>query len=212
MDRPPEFLVHNQKLMEEMERLQAKLRRNDLLLGPWARYEFYDRRIPPDVYDGPRLAKWLRSAQRKDPRVLNMTKADLVQEDAAEVPPEQFPDSIPVERMDLPLDYQFEPGAEEDGVTLVVPQEALNQLDPQQLGWLVPGLLEARITALIRSLPKTIRRLLVPAPDTAKRCLRNSGSAKGTCARHWLACSAASPASGSRRAISRKTRSRTTCA
>jgi len=171
MDRPPEFLVHNQKLMEEMEQLQAKLRRNDLLLGPWARYEFYDRRIPPDVYDGPRLTKWLHSAHRKDPRVLHMTKADLVQEDAAEVPPEQFPDSIPVERMELPLDYQFEPGAEEDGVTLVVPQEALSQLDPQQLGWLVPGLLEARITALIRSLPKTIRRLLVPAPDTARRAL-----------------------------------------
>jgi len=171
MDRPPEFLIHNQNLMEEMEQLQAKLRRNDLLLGPWARYEFYDRRIPPDVYDGPRLTKWLRSAERKDPRVLHMTKADLVQEEAAEVPPEQFPDSLPVERMELPLDYQFEPGAEEDGVTVSVPQEALNQIDPERLGWLVPGLLEARITALIRSLPKQVRRLLVPAPDTARRVL-----------------------------------------
>ncbi len=172
LDTKADFLAHNQALLEEMELLQAKLRRSDLLLGPWARYEFYDGRIPAEVYDGPRLTKWLQQAGRENPRVLHMTKADLVREEAAEVPAEQFPDAMPVERMELPLEYRFEPGSEDDGVTVVAPQEALNQLDPQRLGWLVPGLLEAKIAALIRSLPKAIRRLLVPVPDTARKVLQ----------------------------------------
>lgn len=166
----PEFLTHNQKLLQETEKLQAKLRRHDLVLGEWARYDFYDRRVPADVYDAQRLFNWLRRAEHKEPELMRMSQADLVREpvDTAE---DDYPERLAIEEMDLPLEYQFNPGAEDDGITLTVPLEALNQLDPQRLGWLVPGLLEQKVEALIRSLPKELRRPLVPAPDTAKKAL-----------------------------------------
>jgi ATP-dependent helicase HrpA len=165
----PAFLVHNQRLLQEMERLQAKLRRHDLLRGERAQYEFYDDRIPPDVYDLARLNRWRREAARDNPRLLMMTEADLVAEPLDESVAEAFPDAIPVADSRLPLDYRFEPGSQDDGLTLTVPLEALSQIDPERLGWLVPGLLEQKVTALIKSLPKAIRRNLVPAPDTARK-------------------------------------------
>ncbi len=166
-----DFLTHNQRLLEEMHRLQAKLRRNDLVLGEWSRYEFYDDRIPADVYDGPRLKKWLRNAERDNPRILYMSESDLIGEPVDESAAGQFPDAISLEGNEHPLDYRFEPGTEEDGVSLTVPLEAVGGLDRDRLGWLVPGLLESKVVALIKSLPKPIRRKLVPARDTAKRVL-----------------------------------------
>ena len=153
-----------------MEKLQAKLRRQDLLQGEWARYDFYDRRIPPDVHDVPRLTRWVRRGKQADPSLLRMTRSDLVREEVATADA-AFPEEIPVQEMRLPLDYQYRPGEDDDGVTLTVPLEALNQIDPQRIGWLVPGLLREKIEALIRSLPKEYRRLLVPAPDTAAKAL-----------------------------------------
>lgn len=170
IEHAPEFLVHNQKLLKEVELLQAKLRRHDLVLGEWARFDFYDRRVPADVFDTTRLFNWLRRAEHKEPQLMRMTQADLVREpvDTAE---DDYPERLLVQEMDLPLEYQFNPGAEDDGITLTVPLEALNQIDPARLGWLVPGLMAQKIEALIRSLPKELRRLLVPAPDTAKKVL-----------------------------------------
>ena len=169
IDLKADFLAHNRDLLAEMERLQAKLRRHDLLLGEWSRYEFYDRRIPEDVYDAARLMTWLRRQEATDPGSLHMAQSDVIREPVEEEVAAEFPDEIPVEQNRLPLDYRFEPGAEHDGVTLTVPLEALNQVDPERLGWLVPGLMEQKIAALIKSLPKPIRRKLVPAPDTARR-------------------------------------------
>ncbi len=171
IDLRADFLEHNRRLLEEMERLEAKLRRNDLVRPAWDRYEYYDGRIPEDVYDGPRLTKWLAAARKENPRVLFMSKADLVREEEAEVSQESFPDAIPVGDQPYPLEYHFEPGAAEDGITVSLPAEMLGQVDAQQLGWLVPGLLEQKIVALIRALPKEIRRHLVPAPETAKKAL-----------------------------------------
>lgn len=170
IEQAPEFLLHNQKLLKEVELLQAKLRRHDLVLGEWARFDFYDRRVPADVFDTTRLANWLRRAEHKDSQLMLMTPADLMREpvDTAE---DDYPEQITVQEMDLPLKYQFNPGAEDDGITLTVPLEALNQIDPTRVGWLVPGLMGQKIEALIRSLPKELRRLLVPAPDTAKKVL-----------------------------------------
>jgi ATP-dependent helicase HrpA len=162
--------VHNENLLEEMERLQAKLRRRDLMLGEWSRYEFYDRLIPDDIYDGPRLMKWLREQQSQDSKLLYMSPTDLIREET-EVAQDAFPDKLAARHIDLPLDYQFSPGEEDDGVTVNVPLEALNQLDPTRLDWLVPGLLEEKVLALIRSLPKSLRTLFVPAPDAAKKVL-----------------------------------------
>ncbi len=128
----PAFLVKNQELAEELERLQAKLRRRDLLVPDFSRYEFYDRRVPADVYDGPTLAKWLNS----EPHALSMTRADLLRHGLGELGEEQFPDVLSIRRLELPLDYRYEPGSEQDGVTLDVPIEALNQLAPSRwAGW-----------------------------------------------------------------------------
>jgi len=169
IDLPLEFHEHNRRLVEELERLQAKLRRNDLLLPEWRRFEFYDERIPADAYDGPRLVQWLDAARRDQPRVLHMSKSDLIGEQCSEVACADFPDAIPVAGQPMPLEYRFEPGAEDDGITLTVPVEALNQVDRQGLDWLVPGLLEQKLTALIRALPKELRRNLAPAAEHARQ-------------------------------------------
>jgi ATP-dependent helicase HrpA len=161
----PAFFVQNEALVQELERLQAKLRRRDLLASDFVRYEFYDRRVPADVYDGATLTKWLRT----NPHALMMTKANLLREGTGDLREEHFPDTITVEHLKLPLDYQYEPGSQQDGVTLSVPIEALNQVPLEPLGWLVPGMLEEKVLALIRALPKSLRTRFVPAPDTAKR-------------------------------------------
>lgn len=162
-------LTHNAQLLEQMEKRAAKSRRRDLLLGEEILFEFYDRRIPDHVYDGARLRKWLRKVAQKQPRALFLDEADLIGEESDEVREVDFPDALTIDRMRLPLEYHLEPGSQEDGVTLTVPQEALNQLQPNRLEWLVPGLLEEKITALIKSLPKPVRRNLTPANETAKR-------------------------------------------
>ena len=161
----PAFLVHNQELIEEVERLQAKLRRRDLLVPEFSRYAFYDRRTPADVYDGATLARWLQT----NPHALKMTRSDLMCAGLGELGEEQFPETINVRHLELPLEYEYEPGSRQDGVTLNVPIEALSQIAPEPLGWLVPGLLEEKVLALIRSLPKSLRTQFVPAPETAKQ-------------------------------------------
>lgn len=165
---PAAFFEHNQRLIAEVHGLEDKLRRRDLLRGQWAIYEFYDQRIPPDVVDGHALVAWLRRQPRDS---LHMTEADLLAEDAPPISREAFPDTLPLERAELPIRYQFEPGSEQDGLTLETPLAALNQLDPQRLGWLVPGLLEQKVLAMIRALPKPLRRLFVPAPESAKKAV-----------------------------------------
>ena len=161
----PAFLIQNMELAEELEVLQAKLRRRDLLVSDFSRYEFYDRRVPADVYDGVTLNKWLKTNKH----ALTMCKADLLRDGLGELGEERFPNAIDVEHLKLPLDYEYEPGSQQDGVTLNVPIEVLNQVAPEPLGWLVPGLMEEKVLALIRALPKSLRTRFVPAPDAAKR-------------------------------------------
>ncbi len=172
-DLKADFFAHNHMLRLEVERLEEKLRRRDLLRGQWAIYDFYDRRIPEDVYDGQRLLRWLRGAESSSPgrRPLFMARADLLNDDAPVVAENAFPDTLPVERAELPLEYQFEPGSEQDGLTVHVPLEALNQLDADRLDWLVPGLLEQTVVAMIRALPKSLRSALVPPPQSAHKAL-----------------------------------------
>jgi ATP-dependent helicase HrpA len=179
LQHKPAFLVENEQLLQEMELLQVKLRRNDLLAGPWARYEFYDRRLPEDVYDARRLTRWLREEERREPRLLRMTQADLLGPETPAVPKEAFPDQIAMCAVALPVEYRFAPGADDDGLTLNVPLEAIGQLDPDRLGWLVPGLLEPKVLALIRALPKSLRRLFLPAVETARSVARQLAFGQG---------------------------------
>lgn len=166
MDLP--FVRHNARLMEELEGLQTRTRRYDLIVDDDDRFDFYDRNIPKDVADIHHLKRWLKRAEQKRRGVLNMTKFDLRRSGTEEVTGQDFPDEVHVGQIHLPVEYHLEPGSPEDGVTLEVPQEALNQIDQNRLGWLVPGLVEEKVVALIKSLPKPLRRQFVPAADTAR--------------------------------------------
>ncbi|GAB4352015.1 MAG: ATP-dependent RNA helicase HrpA [Gammaproteobacteria bacterium] len=164
------FHEHNRRLIAEVEEIEHRQRRRDVLSDEEVLFEFFDRQIPEDVYSGKRFERWYRNAAAARPDLLRLTKAVLMQrpESASE---EDYPGSIEVcEGLHLPLRYHFDPGHHCDGVTVVVPAAALNQVEGQRLEWLVPGLLEEKIAALIKSLPKALRRNFVPAPDYARAC------------------------------------------
>ncbi len=167
-----EFHHHNQRVLEEIRALGSKSRRRDFVIDDYAQYRFYAARVPDEVTDAQSFDKWRRRAERENPQHLFMTADLLLGESAPDVRPEDFPDALTIDRMEAPVEYRFEPGAENDGLTLVVPKEGLSRVRPERLGWLVPGLLEEKIIALIRGLPKHIRRNLVPIPETAKKALR----------------------------------------
>ena len=163
------FWRHNRGLIEDVHHLEAKSRRRDILVDEEALYAFYDQRLPAGVYSTAQFETWLRQATRTEPKLLHLRPADLMRHAAPEITAERFPDRLQVGATALPLEYRFAPGEPGDGLTLVVPLALINQVTPEQLDWVVPGLLEARITELLRGLPKAIRTALVPVPDTASR-------------------------------------------
>ena len=171
------FFRHNRELRQRVERQQAKERRTDLLADAQKRYAFYDRRLPADVCGVAELNRFRKRAERDDPRVLFMDESDLVAgEWSAD---ESRPDELAVGGMKLPLAYKYDAGAEDDGVTLQVPLHALGRLSPGVVDWGVPGLLAERITALIRSLPKDVRKPLVPAPTSAAQAVERIAFGEG---------------------------------
>nr|WP_245795425.1 ATP-dependent RNA helicase HrpA [Thioalkalivibrio denitrificans] len=172
-------LKHNQALIREIEDMEARGRRRDLLADEQVLYDFYDSRIPHDVHDGATFERWRKEAERENPEVLRLTREILLQQETAELGADRFPDSLETGGVRLPLTYRFEPGAEDDGVTLTVPLAALNGLDPHPGEWLVPGFLEQKIAALIKSLPKGVRRQFVPVPEFARACVQRLGSREG---------------------------------
>lgn len=163
------FWRHNRELIEYVRYLETKSRRRDILVDEEAIYVFYAQRVPSGIHSRPQLEKWLRMATRGDPKLLHMRLDDVMQRDAAEVTTQAFPDDFQVGATRLPLEYRFDPGASGDGITLTVPLSLVNQVSPERCEWLVPGLLEALLVALLRGLPKQIRRALVPIPETARR-------------------------------------------
>ena len=169
LDANDGFLAHNQSVLEQIAELAAKTRDRRYILDEYTLYSFYDERLPPEVVDLSTLRRWLKAAVKESPDILLMSEADLVPVDGSAHQEPAFPESLPIGSMNLPLRYQFQPGEDDDGVTVTVPVEGVGQLDAERMGWLVPGLLEEKVLVLIRSLPKAIRRSLVPAPDTAKR-------------------------------------------
>ncbi|RLA37648.1 MAG: ATP-dependent RNA helicase HrpA, partial [Gammaproteobacteria bacterium] len=165
------FLRHNLELVAEIEALEARTRRRDLLVDEESRYRFYDQRLPESVYDRGTFEAWRQRAERDHPQLLYMQREALLRD---RIDPEvtvRYPETLPLGRLNLPLGYRFAPGAEDDGVTVTVPLAALEQLDPAHLDCLVPGLAEEKVTALLRALPKALRRHCVPIPDTATACL-----------------------------------------
>lgn len=159
------FFKHNQALIAELEDLEAKARRRDVLVDEEALYQFYAERIPLGIYSGPRFERWRRQAEQDHPKLLFLSRDILMAHEAEAITEAQFPDHWDSNGMRLPLSYRFEPGEPDDGVTLTVPLAALNQLDPKRLEWLVPGMLAERMAALLKSLPKSLRKHFVPVPN-----------------------------------------------
>src|SRR4051812_28295594 len=161
------FFRHNARLVDEIERLEAKSRSRDVLVSPQARYDFYDARIPSGIFSGPTFERWRKQVERHDPKILFMSRRDLMAHNASAVTQEMFPDAMVIGTHRIPLEYHLEPGHPADGVTATIPLPLLNQVPAERFEWLVPGLLREKLTALIKSLPKDLRVNFVPAPDFA---------------------------------------------
>jgi ATP-dependent helicase HrpA len=160
------FERRNLELRRRLEKIEERERRRDILVGDEAVYRFYDARIPRDVFDARSFEAWWKDASTRTPRLLDMTEADLVDE-ASRGDERDFPARWTQGDQVLSLAYRFEPGAADDGVTAVVPLALLAQLRPDGFDWQVPGMRDELITSLLRSLPKAIRRHVVPAADWA---------------------------------------------
>ena len=166
-----EFMEANHALRRELEDLEAKTRRRDILADEERQAAFYAGRIPAAVSSVAGFEQWRRQAERHDPRLLYMARADLMLRDVSDVEDGRFPDSLEVGANRLPLRYRFEPGEVDDGVTLVIPDLLLDALQADQIAWLVPGWRLEKVIAVLRELPKAQRKLLVPVPDHARQAL-----------------------------------------
>jgi len=162
------FWRHNQELIASLHEQEARTRRRDILVDDEAIHAYYDKRIPEGIYSTAQLEKWLRKQSNK--KLLHMRLEDI-QRSPHGLDQAQFPDHLSLNGVQLPLSYHFEPGNEADGVTVHVPLPLLNQLDEGHVDWLVPGMIEEKVVALIKSLPKSLRRQFVPVPDYAQRAL-----------------------------------------
>jgi ATP-dependent helicase HrpA len=164
------FLAVNRALVQEIHVLEAKLRRRELLAGDAAIAEFYAARVPPEICSTPAFERWRKRAEPSAPGLLHMSMDDLLT--GAKLPdPDDFPDALEIGGNRLPLQYRFDPAADDDGVTLQAPRHLLPLLDEDRLEWLVPGWLEDKVIAMLRALPKSARRRIVPVPDHARACL-----------------------------------------
>ena len=162
------FFIHNARLIEELESLQTRTRRQDLVIEDDDLFEFYEARIPGHVADIHALKRWLKKVEQRGRGPLHLQHDEVRREGTGEVTGDEFPGLIQVQNLQLPLEYHLDPGSAEDGISIAIPKEALNQLDQRRLGWLVPGLIEEKVVALIRALPKSLRRQLNPAAETAQ--------------------------------------------
>jgi len=168
------FFAHNQKLVREIENLEHKSRRLDVLVDAELIVAFYDKLIPPDVYNAVLFEEWHKEAIKANPKLLHLNKDDLMRHEAAGVTTDLFPKTMQVSGVALQLSYHFEPGSPRDGVTLTVPLFSLNQVSAERCEWLVPGMLKEKVHLLIKSLPQKIRRHCVPLPEYAAGfCERN---------------------------------------
>ncbi len=161
------FFKYNQSVIAEIEALEARGRRRDILVDEQALFQFYDERIPADIYNGKAFEKWLKSVQQSKPELLHLQKEKLMRHEAEHISEGQFPGTMELNGVTLKLDYHFEPGHAEDGVTVIVPLAILGQLHEQSFDYLVPGLLRDKIIALIKCLPKALRKMFVPVPNYA---------------------------------------------
>ncbi|MFG1887908.1 ATP-dependent RNA helicase HrpA [Micromonospora sp. NPDC049051] len=165
------FWRDNQRLLAEIEELENRARRRDILVDDQSVFEFYDARIPADVVSGRHFDAWWKKTRREQPDLLTFTRELLVNAGRTGVDETDYPDEWSADGVSLPLTYRFEPGTPTDGVTVDIPLPLLNQVPAESFDWQVPGLREELVIALIRSLPKAVRRNFVPVPDYARAAL-----------------------------------------
>ncbi len=167
------FFAHNRKLLADIEQLEHKSRRQDVLVDDELIYAFYDQAIPEGIHTGVAFERWYRDevkqgGQPEDKlRLLYLSRDDLMRHEAAGVTTELFPKRATMAGVEMALTYHFEPGTPRDGVTLAVPLYALNQVDARRCEWLVPGMLKEKVQLLLKSLPQKLRRHCVPLPEYA---------------------------------------------
>jgi ATP-dependent helicase HrpA len=168
------FFADNRKLLTEVEELEHRARRRDILVDDETLFDFYDRRVPEHVVSGAHFDSWWKHKHREEPDLLDFEREMLINEKAGAVTKADYPDSWRQGALKFRVTYQFEPGADADGVTVHIPLQVLNQVTDEGFDWQIPGLREEVVTELIRSLPKPVRRHYVPAPNYAKRFLERA--------------------------------------
>jgi len=181
------FDLANRQLRKELAELEERTRRRDILFDDEAVFDFYNRRIPTEIASTRDFEGWWKKARVEAPDLLTMTAETLAPDDAAELDEDAFPSTWLQGDQTLALSYRFEPGAEDDGVTVAVPLPLLAGLRADGFDWQVPGLREELVTALIKSLPKQIRRHVVPAGDWARRLLAAAPAESGATITGYLA-------------------------
>lgn len=173
-------LTANTRLLEQLDELEAKARRRDILADEETLYAFYEARLPAEIHQTATFDSWYRVNSQKDPHLLIMREEDVLAREASEVTAAQYPDTLRLGDLSLALSYHFEPNHPRDGVTLRVPAPLLPNLPGERLEWLVPGLLEAKCIALVRNLPKATRKNFVPVPDFVKAALQRMSFGVGS--------------------------------
>ncbi|WP_241295641.1 ATP-dependent RNA helicase HrpA [Burkholderia stabilis] len=175
------FFAHNRKLLADIEQLEHKSRRQDVLVDDELIYAFYDQAIPEGIHTGAAFERWYRDEVKKGGqpedklRLLYLSRDDLMRHEAAGVTTELFPKRATMAGVEMALTYHFEPGTPRDGVTLAVPLYALNQVDARRCEWLVPGMLKEKVQLLLKSLPQKLRRHCVPLPEYAAGFVERMG-------------------------------------
>ncbi|WP_310712701.1 ATP-dependent RNA helicase HrpA [Streptomyces lydicus] len=175
-----QFFHDNRKLLGEVEELEHRARRRDILVDDETLFDFYDQRIPAEVVSGAHFDSWWKKQRHEEPELLNFEHSMLINESAEAVTKDDYPDSWRQGKLKFKVTYQFEPGADADGVTVHIPLQVLNQVSSEGFDWQIPGLREQLVTELIRSLPKPIRRNYVPAPNFAARFLDSTVPLQGS--------------------------------
>ncbi|CAM5433551.1 ATP-dependent RNA helicase HrpA [Streptomyces griseorubiginosus] len=165
------FFADNRRLLSEVEELEHRARRRDIVVDDDTLFDFYDQRVPEHVVSGAHFDSWWKRKRHEEPEFLDFEREMLIRESAEAVTKADYPDSWRQGPLKFRVTYQFEPGADADGVTVHIPLQVLNQVKDEGFDWQIPGLREELVTELIRSLPKPIRRNYVPAPNFAKRFL-----------------------------------------
>jgi ATP-dependent helicase HrpA len=166
------FFAHNRKLIADIEALEHKSRRPDVLVDDELIFAFYDSRIPNqfsghDIHNGASFEHWRKEAERENAKLLYLKKDDLMRHEAAGITTDQFPPNLKIDNVSFTLSYNFSPGRNDDGITLTVPLALINQVSAARCEWLIPGILAEKVTQLIKTLPQRLRRHLVPVPEFA---------------------------------------------